>query len=177
LNDLRTAEFPAGWFKPRSTSYLLAYLDYQLLVRRHIGYPEASYWGPAYREDEKGWREVVAGLDFIGEWARQRQVPALLVLVPVLLHEGWHAGSVADIHARVSRAGLAAGLGVLDLLPVLEVYDVDALRLEPWDTFHLNAEGHRIVAQALSEQLRARGWVPPVVANTRETSSTHAAID
>jgi len=72
---------------------------------------------------------------------------------PGIATSGWWAGDARGRHAKVADAARAAGLEVLDLLPIYARHPVEDLRTDPWDTFHLDADGHRIAAEALVEVL------------------------
>jgi hypothetical protein len=46
------------------------------------------------------------------------------------------------------------GLDVIDLLPTYSRYPPSQVQLRPGDTWHPNAEGHRIIAAALDRYIR-----------------------
>ena len=155
VNDIRPSDQPSRWFLERPF-YLadLADLLGQLFDRRfQRGYTPASYWERLYRDDTDGWSSALEGFRYISEFATSRQVPALVVIFPALSREGWWSGDARGRHAKVASAARAAGLEVLDLLPVYARHPVDALRSHPMDTFHPNSVGHRIAARALAAKL------------------------
>jgi hypothetical protein len=72
----------------------------------------------------------------------------------VLLHAHLADGRawLGPILARVEGAAQEQGLHVTSSIPDFEGVDVDALRVGPLDA-HPNAEGHRLLAQALARGL------------------------
>jgi hypothetical protein len=57
-------------------------------------------------------------------------------------------------------AATAAGFVIIDLRDVYEGHDPKSLQVAPWD-WHPNPEGHRIIAERLHRELRARPGVLP----------------
>jgi len=57
------------------------------------------------------------------------------------------------------RAATAAGMPVIDLTRVYPPALEESLRLAPWDN-HPNAEAHRLLAEALRDELVRLGLVP-----------------
>ncbi|MBM3320272.1 MAG: SGNH/GDSL hydrolase family protein [Candidatus Eisenbacteria bacterium] len=64
----------------------------------------------------------------------------------------------ADVYRKLRGFAEEAGFEILDLAGVYEGRDVRSLRLGDWD-HHLNAEGHRLVADRLYEALVENGTV------------------
>jgi lysophospholipase L1-like esterase len=159
-NDFHPSRYPTRWFLKRPALRWLEILRPWLSDPLIDGYPPASFWEEQYRTDAAGWRRVEDGFARIAGFARERGIPALLVIVPVLSHEGWESGRAAERHARVAAAGRAAGFSVLDLFPFYARHPIESIRFRPWDTFHPNALGHRLAATAMAESLRGLG-VPP----------------
>lgn len=156
INDFHPTRYPTRWFLARHPSRLLAFAGIWLDPLLD-GYPPAAHWERQYREDARGWQRVRGGFARIARAARARDLPVLLVIFPLVSHEGWRAGDAAGRHARVAELGREAGFEVLDLLPVFARHPIESLRLEPWDTFHFNARGHRLAAEAVAARLRERG--------------------
>lgn len=107
------------------------------------------------REEETRLRELVSACDELG-------AHVVLFLFPyesqVYLDEYAH-GPLEAVKA------MAANLGV-DYLDVLERFRADARTTEPpkrlfvrGDRYHPNARGYELVAQALNEYVRQRGWI------------------
>jgi lysophospholipase L1-like esterase len=152
VNDFYPTERPSAWFRDRPS--LLVELARSRLDRTVIrGFPPASYFEEQYRADEAGWAGVRAAFETIGDYARARSVPALLVIFPLIERSGWHRGAAAKRHAQVTALGRSSGFEVLDLLPVYSKYPVAKIRHEPWDNLHPNAFGHRLAADAILEKL------------------------
>lgn len=70
---------------------------------------------------------------------------------------GWDPGRVRE---RLEACGREHGFPVLDLAPALR--EASRPLRSPYLTYdpHWNALGHRVAAEALARDLRARGWVP-----------------
>ncbi len=161
VNDFYPTEYPTRWFMEQSPSYLVSLVARALDGKLIPGYPPASYWERLYRTDENGWGGVYEGFETIVASAQSAGIPALLVIFPAISHGGWFEGEAANRHARVAALGRRTGFTVLDLLPVYARYPVEQLRSDPWDTYHPNAEGHRVAAEAIGLVLKARGLWPP----------------
>lgn len=160
VNDFHPTRYPMRWFLPRPRSRLLELAQLWLGDGRLDGYPPAAYWEELYRSDRQGWDNVTRGFARIAGLARERGMPALLVIVPAISHEGWSAGDAAGRHARVARIAREAGFEVLDLLPLFAHHPIESLRAQPWDSFHPNARGHRIAAEAIAAALGPLGPSP-----------------
>lgn len=153
MNDFHPTFFPTMWFRDHPKSYVLTLGKFVFERRLIDGYPDASYWEEAFRTDHDGWRSVADGFASIGKYARSRDIPVLVVIAPLLSQNGWSEGNAAGRHSRVRGLARDNGFEALDLLPLLSQFSIDSLRLRPWDTFHLNATGHRVVARAIAEVL------------------------
>ena len=153
VNDFYPTEYPTWWYLDPPASRLVDLVWHKLDRRFLRGYPPPGYWDTLYREDEEGWREVDAGFRRIARYCADRGIRPLLVIVPEVAHGGWTVGEARDRHARVAGLGRERGFDVLDLLPVFEAVDVESVRTDPWDTFHLNPAGHRMAADAIASHL------------------------
>ena len=154
MNDFHPTRFPAKWFLEYPRSYVLTLGKFVLDRRLLDGYPQADYWRGSFLNDHQGWASVVDGFDRISKYARSRDIPVLVVVFPLLSQNGWHEADAAGRHARVVELGRSLGMETLDLLPILSQHPVEELRRKPWDTFHLNAEGHRIVAAEIARTIQ-----------------------
>jgi lysophospholipase L1-like esterase len=153
VNDFYPTETPTRWFVDDSPLHLLTFVRYSLKRSGVYGYPPASFWENLYRNDVAGWRSVETAFRAIAAYARDRGIPPLLVIFPALSHGGWMEGDATGRHRAVSRLGEKVGFAVLDLLPAMTKYAVDGLRFEPWDTFHLNQEGHALAGAITADRL------------------------
>ncbi|MEZ5503380.1 MAG: SGNH/GDSL hydrolase family protein [Halioglobus sp.] len=109
------------------------------------------------------WEEVQANIRTIAALSRQRQVPAIFVIFPVLEDgENFDHYSLAPVHARLAAAASAAGLPVVDELDAFRAYPPGSLSLplaSGHDPLHPNATGHRIAAQHLYDYIVAGGYL------------------
>ena len=110
-----------------------------------------------YEESAPGWGQMRAALQEIGDSARGRAVPALLVLFPDLTPGEWTAETYPsrDIHERVAATARSAGLEVLDLAPAFAAEGGDWKRwwASPYDA-HPNEAAHAVAAAAVARHLR-----------------------
>jgi lysophospholipase L1-like esterase len=151
VNDFYPTYTPSAWFRDRP-SLLLDLLRRQFDRRVIHGFPGASYFEEQYRTDRSGWDGVRAGFERIGGYARERSIPALLVIFPLLESGGWYRGAAARRHAQIAELGRETGFAVLDLLPIYSRYPVRRIRQDPWDNLHPNPFGHQLAASAILER-------------------------
>lgn len=114
----------------------------------------ASYQA-LYAPDSVAWQRVRGALREIRDVAAQGGASTYVVLCPwinVLSRDNPYIG----IHRQVTEAAAELGIPSLDLFPVFEGRDAAALRISPLDG-HPRAEGHRIAAAAIADDLRRRG--------------------
>ena len=90
--------------------------------------------------------------------ANKAGVPVLLV-IQADLHEGADGNAVADDEGRYDWAASLAspGVEIVRMKELLKGRDVKAIYA---DGAHVRAEGHKIIAQALAERVRAGFGVP-----------------
>jgi lysophospholipase L1-like esterase len=139
-------------------SALLAYLERSLNALAG----EADY-GSLYREGERGWEQLQEALRRLGDEAARRSVPAVVLLVPRFTPGSWTAASHVDrdIHARVAEVAVAAGLYVVDLMPVFGATGEpgESWWAAPYDG-HPNEAAHALIADEVARFLESRGLVP-----------------
>lgn len=153
VNDFYPTEYPTWWYQDPPASRLADFLWHRLDRRLLRGYPPTEYWDVLYERDEQGWLDLEAGLTKIASFVEPLAYPPVLILVPELSHDGWTAGAARLRHQRVAALGSRLGFDILDLLPTFEQVDVESVRTDPWDTFHLNERGHRIAGDAIADHL------------------------
>jgi lysophospholipase L1-like esterase len=115
-----------------------------------------------YEDEWAGWQEMQSALREIGDSSRARGTPVVLMIFPSLVPGEHTADSYpyAPIIEKVSAAATAAGLDVLDLVPVLAAQGGDWRRwwATPYDG-HPNSAAHALAAQALAEYIARNGWL------------------
>lgn len=138
----------------------LAYLLERAVNQWRVAADPAGGYSALYRDDAVGLAQFRDALRAIGDSARARGVPALLVLFPVFAPGQWNADSypLREIHARVLREASAAGLDTLDLAPVFAAAQQDGRTwwALSWDS-HPNAAAHRVAGDAVARAITQRG--------------------
>jgi lysophospholipase L1-like esterase len=152
----RQREAVAEWFRfADSPSHLL-----RLLWPRWVSLRNAIWRPPGSEEhslqamyaDPEHWRRVEAGLDRLAAIGRREGV-----CVHVLIHT--EVGQLRFLHPftnlydQVEAAAKARGFSVTQSFPYYRGRNANDLRISPFDG-HPNAEGHRLLAEALLDGLR-----------------------
>lgn len=115
-----------------------------------------------YEDGWPGWLQMQRALREMGDSSRARGTPIVFMIFPNLV-PGEHTPDsypYAPIVKKVSAAATAAGLHVLDLVPVLAAQGGDWRRwwATPYDG-HPNNAAHALAAQALAEYIGRNGWL------------------
>ena len=114
-----------------------------------------------YDSTQTGWRQMQAAFREMGDSARARRTPLLLVLFPDLTAGSWTRETypARALHRRVSEVASAAGFEILDLTEAFAAAGGDWKRwwAAPYDS-HPNEGGHAIAADAITRYLRERAW-------------------
>lgn len=117
-----------------------------------------------YEEEQPGWRQMRAALQEMGDSARARGTPLLLVLFPDLTAGEWTPETypAREIHRRVSEVAASAGMEVLDLVGTFAEAGGDWRRwwATPYDS-HPNEGAHALAAAAVARHLTERMPAPP----------------
>ena len=111
-----------------------------------------------YAEDAPGWRAGRQALREIGAHCRERGVPWLVAIFPLLANPLDERYPFAEAHARVAQAATEAGAKAVDLLPAYRGLRWELLVVDGAGDEHPNEVGHRIAARAM---LRALDDVMP----------------
>ncbi|HVH17328.1 MAG TPA: SGNH/GDSL hydrolase family protein [Myxococcota bacterium] len=144
----------------RSPSALLRAIWPRLVVAWSAFFPlRGSYereLADNYRENPAAWREVEAALGRVAAESRELGACALLFLHPRLQDLTWlHA--FTPFYDQVADAARARGFHVASGFDALRGEHAASLRFSKDDP-HPNPEGHRLLAQALHDAIRA---LPP----------------
>ena len=99
--------------------------------------------------DPESWGMVTVAFSELSAWSKERGVPMVLVIFPVLLGKDWPEYKYKSLHEQVAEAGRSAGFFVLDLLPVFAGYPRERL-VSKVDDFHPSGFAHDLCARELS---------------------------
>lgn len=113
-----------------------------------------------YTPDSETWAAFRAALVEVGDSARSRGVPAILMLFPVLYPGRWTAETypLRDVYAQVREAAVGVGLRVLDLIPAFAAAGADwrGWWVTPFDS-HPSEEAYALAARQAFEFVTAEG--------------------
>jgi hypothetical protein len=135
-----------------------AFLDHSALVRIVRGRISATLenrqriegFRSMYAEDYSGWIAGRRALRAMGGLCRERGVPLVVAIFPLLGNPLDHRYPFADVHAKVAQAASEAGAKVVDLLPFYRGLDWRLLVVDGADDEHPNEIAHRIASQAIA---------------------------
>lgn len=179
----------------RTHSHLYAFLRTRLYglyrrsgLARHGQYLEPvglAEWPPMITE--VGWPAGQEALRAVRDWARERGVRYLVVLVPAKYHvedeswrlyrDAWRRDDAAfdrDHAARVVGAWLGEnGVPFVDLTTTFRTTAAGGARLYYPVDRHWTAKGHELAAETIARELAARDWL----ASGSTTPTTSASAD
>ena len=169
LNDPAESVVPIAWFRepspPASYAFDFLWRGARDLIGRPVGRPlapgagprgpSAPFWERMYDPDGKGWRTVLRGLDRIAAWSRERKVPVLVAVFPLLLPDDAAGETTRAFRTQVAEAARSRGLAVTDLQDVVAGAAAGSLAYAPDDVYHLSIRGHIQLAQRLLPDVRA----------------------
>jgi lysophospholipase L1-like esterase len=147
---------PTEWWQHSHVLRLCASRLQGYRIRR---YGDGNYWRALHAPDGPFWPQVARALDGIRDACRERAIPVLVVILPMLTTTKGAVASAsyayADLHAFVASEMTARGFDVLDLAPELTDPALGTLNLSPDDP-HFTPEGNRLVARAIAKRVRER---------------------
>jgi GDSL-like lipase/acylhydrolase family protein len=111
-----------------------------------------------YDDHAPGWIATRQALKSMGAWCRQRGVPFVVAIFPLLGNPLDERYPFTEVHAKVAQAAAEAGARVVDLLPAYRGLRWDLLVVDGADDEHPNEIAHRIAAGVI---LRALDDVVP----------------
>lgn len=106
-----------------------------------------------YAEEAPGWRAGRQALRDMGALCRERGLPWLVAIFPLLANPLDERYPFAEIHARVAQAAAGAGAKAVDLFPAYRGLRWELLVVDGAGDEHPNEIGHRIAARALVRAL------------------------
>lgn len=166
-NDPGANVTPAIWFlEPEEPwSYLLGYVASKLRSgtpddldpHRALTVPDRGptspetwrHWERLYDPESASWARVESGFGRIAAVARERAIPVVLVVFPLLVPQ--EEGHVAAIREQVLACARRHGLTIVDLLPAFSRHPLEELQEFPGlDPYHPSVLGQRIAARAIA---------------------------
>jgi hypothetical protein len=103
-----------------------------------------------YAEDYSGWIAGRRALHAMGGLCRERGVPLVVAIFPLLGNPLDERYPFAQIHAKVAQAASEAGAKVVDLLPYYRGLDWRLLVVDGADDEHPNEVAYRIASQVIA---------------------------
>jgi hypothetical protein len=103
-----------------------------------------------YADEYAGWAAARQALRAMGGMCRERGVPLVVAIFPLLGNPLDESYPFEDVHAKVAQAAGEAGAKVVDLLPRYRGLDGRLLVVNGADDEHPNEIAHRIAAQAIA---------------------------
>ena len=116
-----------------------------------------------YAPESDTWAALRGALAEVGDSARWRGIPAVLILFPILYPGRWTADTypLRDVYAQVRESATDAGLRVLDLVPAFAAVEQDwkGWWVTPFDA-HPSAAAYALAARRAFEFVKEEGLVP-----------------
>jgi lysophospholipase L1-like esterase len=101
-----------------------------------------------YLRNPEAWARVAKGLDRLGTLGRRQRV-CVVVFIHAVMQQFNLAHPFERVYEHVEREARARGLHVIQSLPAFRGHAAASLRFDVVDS-HPNAEGHRLLAEALA---------------------------
>jgi lysophospholipase L1-like esterase len=149
---------------PVRSSAFLAFLEGSCSGLLHPESMSGTEWSVLYRDGSPGWNQMQAALQEIGDSARLRKVPVVMVLFPTFFPGVWTPVSypLREVHQKVAGRAGQAGIHVLDLTPALSAEGGDWRRWDaaPYDG-HPSSAAHALTSRVLTDYIVRNGWLAP----------------
>jgi hypothetical protein len=157
LLPARFRDYPAG----RSTTLFLVEQAYSGFDR---GVGQSKGHARLYDRGYHGWQQYEAAVGEMGDSARARGVPVVMILYPELIPGEWTPETypLRGLYRQAAESAAAQGILVLDLVPIFTAEGGDWRRwwALPWDS-HPSVAAHALTAEAILRFLRERDLVEP----------------
>lgn len=115
---------------------------------------ETDYFSTLYRDDHNWDEHVARGFQAISQFSRNKDVPTVLVIFPVMYDFQDYKWSW--IHKKIEEEGKKHRFHVIQLFETFKQYPVEATRVERGDFVHPNKLGHRLAAVEVERFLYER---------------------
>ena len=150
IQPLHAHYVPPRWWQH---SHLLRLLHYKLKEREMNALGGGDYHLYLHASPSK-WRGVLEAFADMRRMTTEAGSELILMIFPQTPKKQWKGYKYEALHAKVAEAGRAAGMQVLDLLPVYKQHEPVSLRVSNSDG-HPSALGHELAAQVLVDFLQA----------------------
>lgn len=165
MNDPLVTHTPMAWFVDPEppTSYVWSAVADGL--RAALGEPPAleyvpantletpGFWQRHYAPDSESWASVLHGLDRIAAWSRENDVPVLVAIVPLVVPADPTGATSEGFRRQVAGACADRDLEHVDVQWIFTAHAGADLQQTPGDVYHPSAEGHALIARALTGPL------------------------
>jgi lysophospholipase L1-like esterase len=132
-----------------------AQLIWQFVMQRRLTERTLAEIVRLYEDDNPGWIRSRAAIRTLGRHCSELDVSCVVVLFPLLYQLDDYP--LAEIHDHIAREVRAAGVTLVDLLPLLEDRSARSLWVHPTD-HHPNEEVHAIAGDAIANVLVSSGF-------------------
>ncbi|MGH7631231.1 MAG: GDSL-type esterase/lipase family protein [Gemmatimonadales bacterium] len=172
--------FRRGWLASSALLYFAEY-RYHIHVYDGLGYRE---YLPFFKDGAEGYRQTLSAVRHMGDSARIRGTPVVLMLFPDLIPGTWSSDSdpFQPVYRRLAEVGADAGMTVLDLQPVFIGQRLDGRHwwAAPYSS-NPNEEAYRLAARSLADLIVKCDWLggpspqpsqPPRACPSRSSNGT-----
>ena len=129
----------------------ISQLIWQVRRAQRLGRQTVSYYQGLYAPENEGWQESKRALREIIVICREREIPCVVLMFPVLVDLD-DSYPFAAIHEQVGTVVQDAGGIFVDLLPALKGKDARTLWVHPTDQ-HPNEQVHAIAGELVAQRL------------------------
>jgi lysophospholipase L1-like esterase len=161
MNDPVVTYTPMAWFvDPDAPAFYVGDVVGRG-VRRLLGMPDTlayvpkgtfesrGFWEQHYDPASASWDTVRRGLDRMAAWGREHDVPILFAAVPLCVPQDPAGETSRAFREQALEAARSCGLVAMDTQSAFALRPRALIPQSAGDPYHLNAEGHAVLAQAL----------------------------
>lgn len=154
---------PSGAWGALAKRSALAQVVFQRLENTRRYGALVDYYRALHADDYLGWQQARDAFTRLGEISRERRIPVLVAIFPLLDFPLGERYPFADLHAKVAALASGSGLASIDLRPVLAPHAGPELLLVPGVDPHPSAAAHRLAGEAIAAEIARQGWLeaPP----------------
>ncbi|MBK7975572.1 MAG: SGNH/GDSL hydrolase family protein [Deltaproteobacteria bacterium] len=154
---------PLGAWAGLTRASALARLAFERLENTRRYHALVAYYHRLHADDHPGWQQCRDAFARLGEITRERGIPVLVAIFPLLDFPLGARYPFGELHAQVAALARANGLAALDLRPALAPRaGPERLRVPGVDP-HPSTQAHHLVARAIADEIARQGWLaaPP----------------